>query len=139
MNTKRIIIFRMSIKSIEDFEYKESLKSAWGVKIESAKWFPKEVSDWIIYHSTILGVPETYISIPLLVSIAYCSQHSIVTAGEFHSEPIILYGLVCGRSGMTKSAALGKILNLFNKIENVNGESYIFDSGTLEGLMLFMK
>ena len=29
----------MSIKSIEDFEYKESLKSAWGVQIESAKGF----------------------------------------------------------------------------------------------------
>ena len=73
--------FRMSIRSIGDYEYKEALKSAWGVQIDSTKWFPKEVSDWIIYHSTILGVPETYISIPLLVSIAYCSQRSVVIAG----------------------------------------------------------
>ena len=60
---------------------------------------------WISHHAIILGVPETYISVPLLVAVAYCSQHTSVKM-DFHTEPIVLYGLVGGRSGTNKSASL---------------------------------
>ena len=114
--------------------YKDCVRKAWGVAAETENWFPEEVVKWIKYHATILGVPDTYLSIPSLVTIAYSSQHSTVTAGDFHTEPIILYGLDCGRSGTNKSASLQTIVDLFEGVNNQRGTSHTFDSGTLEGL-----
>jgi len=125
---------------IEDLIYKEAIKNVWNFKTDTKEWFPKQIADWVIHHSTVLRVPETYISIPLLVCIAYCSQHCTVTAGDFHNEPLILYALVCGRSGTNKSASLQTVLDLVGDIENkIFRESHTFDSGTLEGLMMAMR
>ena len=68
-----------------------------GVTIEVEKWFPEEVADWITYHSTILGVPETYIAFPLFTAVAYCAQHATVKLADgMHEEPVLLYSLIGG-------------------------------------------
>ena len=54
-------------------------------------------------------------------------------------EPVILYALVCGRSGTNKSCSLKVILELLNGIENNTEASHTFDSGTLEGLMQSLR
>ena len=126
-------------KEIGDAEYKKILKDVMGVPISIESWFPLEVSDWISYHSTLLGVAETYIAFPLCTAVAYCAQHATVKlADEMHDEPVLLYSLVAGRSGTNKSASLNKILNMILNIENPKG-NHDFDTGTLEGLMKGMS
>ena len=126
-------------KEISDFEYKKILKDVSGIVIEVDKWFPEEVADWITYHSTILGVAETYIAFPLCTAIAYCAQHATVKlSDDMHQEPVLLYSLVAGRSGTNKSASLSKILDMILRIDNPNG-NHEFDTGTLEGLMKGMR
>ena len=95
---------------IQDVDYKDAIRKAWKLEIDTKKWFPKEIAEWIVHHATTLGVPETYISIPFLVAIAYLSSHATVTAGDLHTEPVLLYALVCRRSGTNKSASLNIIL-----------------------------
>jgi len=78
-------------------------------------WFPPEVCSWTSYNATLLGVPETYISIPFLVATAYCAQHTVVTI-DFHTKP-------------TKSASLQLVMELINNIPNVNPNAgHLFDS-----------
>ena len=84
---------------IDDTDYKWVITNAWKVKYDTKTWFPNQVTEWVNHHSTILGVPETYLSVPLLVSGAYCSQHATVNAGDLHIKPTTLYALVCGRCG----------------------------------------
>ena len=125
-------------KEISDFEYKKILKDVSGIVIEVDKWFPEEVADWT-YHSTILGVAETYIAFPLCTAIAYCAQHATVKlSDDMHQEPVLLYSLVAGRSGTNKSASLSKILDMILRIDNPKG-NHEFDTGTLEGLMKGMR
>ena len=69
-------------QSIDEIEYKEAISKAWKVKLETKERFPKQIADWINHHTTIVGVPESYLSIPLLVSAAYCSQHATINAGD---------------------------------------------------------
>ena len=98
-----------------------------------------DIASWITHHSTLLGVPDTYISSPLLIAAAYCAQHSTVSYEDLHVEPVILYGLVVGRSGTNKSASLKIIMDLIDSIENKSGNiPHTFDSGSLEGLMKSM-
>uniref|UniRef100_A0A7M5XL40 DUF3987 domain-containing protein n=1 Tax=Clytia hemisphaerica TaxID=252671 RepID=A0A7M5XL40_9CNID len=122
---------------VDDAEYKNALHSCWSIETDFAKWFPDEIAEWIQYQSTILGVAQPYLSIPLLVAVSYCSHQCSVTAGANHTEPLILYGLVVGRSGTNKSAALHKILDIVKSIEV--SESHTFESGTMEGLLVAMR
>ena len=85
--------------SIDEAEYRSILKNAWKVDFEVNKALPNETSAWVKYHSTVLGVPETYIVWPLLAAASYCAQHSFVNVNDLHQEPILLYTLVAGRSG----------------------------------------
>ena len=90
-------------------------------RIEIDRWFPIQILDWIKHQSVRLGVPETYITHPLLISLSYLAQHSTaayVLKHQFtqedvviHEEPLILYGLAVGQSGTCKTACL----NLFSK------------------------
>ena len=125
---------------IDEFQYKDALKESWKVPTVCKDWFLGEISKWISHHAIILGVPETYISVPLLVAVAYCSQHTSVKM-DFHTEPTVLYGLVGGRSGTNKSASLQLVTDLLNNIDNINNDkaSHLFDSGTMEGLMQAMR
>ena len=82
-------------------------------------WFPHDVATWVKTNSTRLGVPDPYIGIPLLVTLAYLSRKSIVKyvlevnheendiledqdegasteCIDLHIEPLILYGVVAG-------------------------------------------
>ena len=84
----------MSVKQqIENNEYRKLLKHVWNVKFDASECFPEEIKNWIVYNST-------YIAWPLLVATSYCAQHSTVNATDFHKEPILLYGLVVGHSGI---------------------------------------
>ena len=126
-------------QAIDENDYKESIREAWKIEIKIKDWFPEPIFKWISHNATILGVPDTYIAIPFLVAVAYCSQHTTVTV-DFHTEPLILYALVGGRSGTNKSASMQIILDIVNGIENQHGDaSHTFDSGTLEGLMQSMR
>ena len=95
-------------------------------------WFPPEYVRWIRLMSTKLGVNELYIALPLIVSVAYCTQHSSAryvmknNAGEdvvLHEEPLILYGLVAGESGTNKSGAIKILMDLIDGIRNVHGDN----------------
>ena len=55
-----------------------------------------------------------------------------------HHEPVLIYGLVGGRSGTNKSAALKKVTDMVMGIENPNPGTHVFDTGTTEGLMKAM-
>ena len=125
--------------------------------------------NWIRLHSTRLAVPETYLAKPLLVSIAYLSQRSCATYRmkievdeedeadddenivveddgkkyviiEFHSEPLILYGVISGESGTNKSAALNIFAKIIESIPNNNGPNieHTLDTFSLDGLMTAM-
>ena len=141
-------------------------------------WFPPPIVEWIRLHSVRLGVPDTYMAIPLIVTIAYLSQHSSCTYRikleeepvseemninesldelppttmshhhgtpsssttsspvnsrddevsandeekymEFQSEPLVLYGVICGESGSNKSACLSEFSKSVDKIPNYN-------------------
>ena len=134
-----------------------------------SNWFPAKVVNWIRLHSTRLGVPDTYLALPLLVSIAYLSQRSCATYRmkievdeedeadddenivveddgkkyviiEFHSEPLILYGVISGESGTNKSAALNIFAKIIESIPNNNGPNieHTLDTFSLDGLMTAM-
>lgn len=124
---------------IDELDYKSALQEAWKVNNECKNWFPTQISEWVSYHATILGVPETYIAVPLLIALSYCSQHTFVKM-DFHTEPTLLYGLVVGRSGTNKSASLQLITDIVNGIQNKNANAdHLFDSGTLDGLMQCLR
>lgn len=77
--------------------YENSIKKLWKIDFDVKKFFPAEISNWIKYQSTILGVSDLYICWPLLVTTAYFSQHTFVrTSNSIHIEPLIIYGLVGG-------------------------------------------
>ena len=159
-------------------------------------WFPPQIVRWIRLHSIRLGVPDTYMAIPLIVTVAYLSQHSSCTYRikldeepvadqinpdesfdespetlmshgtpsssttsspasceaeelngkdeemfmEFQSEPLVLYGVICGESGSNKSACLNVFSKLVDKIPNYNGPKveHTLDTFTLDGLMSAM-
>ena len=84
---------------VDQSQYRNIIKNAWNVRFDVEECFPKELSYWIKYHATVVGVPTTYISWPLLITASYCAQHSFVQVNDIHQEPTILYGLVVGRSG----------------------------------------
>ena len=120
-------------------EYKKVVERVSGISVDTSKWFPSAVSEWITYHATLLGVPDTYISYPLISAISYCAQHAIIRLeDEMHHEPVLIYGLVGGRSGTNKSAALKKVTDMVMGIENPNPGTHVFDTGTTEGLMKAM-
>ena len=99
-------------------EYKKVVERVSGISVDTSKWFPSAVSEWITYHATLLGVPDTYISYPLISAISYCAQHAIIRLeDEMHHEPVLIYGLVGGRSGTNKSAALKKVTDMVMGIE----------------------
>ena len=87
----------------------------------------------------MLGVADTYISYPLMSTMSYCAQHAVIglEAGT-HDEPVLIYGLVGGRSGTNKSGALKKVVDIVMDIENPNQGTHVFDTGTTEGLMKAM-
>ena len=88
------------------------LKEAWKIADDPSECFPEDIATWIKYHSTMLGVPKSYLSVPLLVSTAYCAQHTTVSFEDMHTQPVILYDLVAGRSGTNKSGSLKSILDV---------------------------
>ena len=120
-------------------EYKSIVEQLMKIDVVTEDWFPPSVTQWIQYNSTLLGVPETYISYPLVSAVTYCSQHATVSLEDgTHDEPVLLYALVGGRSGTNKSAALRKITDMVMEIENSNAGTHVFDTGTSEGLMKAM-
>eukprot|EP00111_Clytia_hemisphaerica_P007161 TCONS_00020809-protein len=121
---------------IDSSSYQKAVKAAWGVPFDIKQCFPEEISNWITYKATILGVPKSYLAIPLIIGTAYCAQHATISYEDLHCEPVILYGLVVGRSGTNKSASLKIILDMISSIDNLSGNlPHTFDTGTLEGLM----
>ena len=112
-------------------------------------WFLEEIAFWVKYEATRIGVPDTYIAIPLMVSVAYFSQHTTVgytlqheKTGELitmHQEPIILYGLAVGDSGSNKTGCLNFFSELLDSIKNVNGADHTWESGSLNGLTGLQK
>lgn len=152
--------------------------------IDIRGWFPPKILNWINLHSTRLGVPDTYLAIPLLVTVAYLSQHSVSTYRlditepqeeetreearfevppsdeesenvdndddtnldsdctymDFHTEPLILYGVISGESGSNKSASLSIFQHLVDAIPNCNGKDvdHTLDTFSLDGLMSAM-
>lgn len=85
---------------IDEKTYSKCLQELWDVPFDLDSLFPSKIKRWIEYSSKILGVPHSYIAIPLLVAISYCSQHTDISVGnDLHKEPALLYGIVAGRSG----------------------------------------
>lgn len=85
---------------IDEKTYNKSLQELWDVPFNLEALFPFKIRRWIEYNSKILGVPQSYIAVPLLVAISYCSQHTDISVGNgLHKEPALLYGIVAGRSG----------------------------------------
>ena len=124
---------------LDFLEYKKILSEVTNIPVDTRNWFHPRIADWIQYHATMLGVPDTYIGFPIIASVAYCSQHATVSLDDgTHSEPVLIYGLVGGRSGTNKSAALKKVTDIVFDIKNPNG-GHLFDTGTLEGLMKGMQ
>ena len=121
---------------LDESDYRTILKKCWENSLNTKECLPRAISDWVEYNASIMGATI----IPLLVTTAYLSQKSTVTACDLHTEPLILYGLVAGRSGTNKSGALGIFSDLLNEVKNsFESGCHTFDSGTLEGLLKAMK
>lgn len=113
--------------------------------VDISDWLPDEYVKWVKMEATKLGVHDVYITYPLLVAVSYLSQHSEASylikneAGDvinLHTEPLILYGLVCGDSGSNKSGAIKVIMDIVDSIYNVHGEvDHSLDTFSLDGLM----
>ena len=67
-----------SNKVITEAEYIDILKNAWDTPLAIEECFPEKIARWIKYHAILTGVPNSYISHPVLVTTAYCSQHAFV-------------------------------------------------------------
>ena len=124
---------------MENSEYRRIIEECTQIAVETNNWFPTPIANWIKYNATILGVSDVYLSYPILSAITYCAQHATVELEDgMHKEPVLLYGLVGGRSGTNKSAALKKITDMISNLENPRGMPHVFDTGTAEGLMKAM-
>ena len=66
------------ITTITEAEYVNILKEAWETPLIIDECFPPKIARWIDYQAVLAGVPGTYISHPVLVTAAYCSQHAFV-------------------------------------------------------------
>ena len=125
---------------LEFGEYKQIVEKVSKIKVDNDEWFPPPVAEWIHYNATLLGVPDTYISYPLVSAVCYCAQHAIIELEDgMHKEPVLIYGLVGGRSGTNKSGALRTVTDIVMAIENPNHGTHAFDTGTTEGLMKAMN
>ena len=109
-------------KFVGEAECRKVLEKCWKQTFDAKECFPGEIYKWIRYESMLAGVPESYISWPILVCTAYCSRHATVEieapmkseSGSnpipnrkkrviMHTQPLILYALVVGRSGKSYS------------------------------------
>ena len=130
----------MAKQNIDESVYNNCIRDLWKLEYDIGNFFPAPIAKWIEHKATILGVSPTYIAWPLLITTSYAMQHTFVSAvNGIHVEPVILFGLVGGRSGTNKSAALNSVISLVNDIRNEFGQEHIFESGTLEGLMKAMS
>ena len=68
----------------------ELLKDVWelSANYDISDWFPQDIAKWLKYQCTLLGVPDTFLSVPLIVSIAYLSQHATAEYKDIHSESL---------------------------------------------------
>ena len=118
------------LSPLDDVQSRIMMEECWSIKSECKNWFPAPIYEWVKRHSTILGVPDEYLALPLLVATAHLSHHSHVKINRMYKEPIIIYSIVAGRSGTNKSGSLSLIADI---VEELKPDS-IFDSGTIEGL-----
>ena len=65
---------------IDESEYRSFLKNAWKVPFILEDCFLKAIAEWVSYHATVLGVPNSYVVWPLLVATSYCAQLTFVYA-----------------------------------------------------------
>ena len=119
-----------AIGGLDDVQLRNMLEGLWDIPYNCNDWFPGDIYQWVKREATVLGVPEAYIAIPLVVATGHLAQHVRVEVDSSHTEPTIIYGLVAGRSGTNKSAALGRIADMVDEIV----PNSIFDSGTMDGL-----
>ena len=118
------------LSPLDDVQSRIMMEECWSIKSECKNWFPAPIYEWVKRHSTILGVPDEYLALPLLVATAHSSHHSHVKVNWMYKEPIIIYSIVAGRSGTNKSGSLSLIADI---VEELKPDS-IFDSATIEGL-----
>ena len=111
---------------------KNITEELWKVSNSCKQWFPKEIHDWVFEHARRLGVPEMYLSIPLLITVSHLSMHTIIELDKLHKEESILYGIVGGDSGSNKSGALKMFSGMIDRIRT----PIKFDTGTSDGLRL---
>ena len=122
---------------IEDHTYRKALENSWNVPINENEIFPENILCWLVKKSNELGVPVSYLTYPLMTSIAYCLGGSSVRVTETYTEPVILYCLVSGRSGTNKSGSLSLMKDMLCSVNMAT--EHVFDTGTMEGLMGTMK
>ena len=100
INEHYVLKLKMFKPAFTEGEYKKILKEAWSNNLIIEDAFPSEIATWINQKAALGGVPASYIAWPLLVTAAHCSQHSFVEIPNIlMKEPLLLYGLVVGRSG----------------------------------------
>ena len=116
----------------EEATFKNIKENLWKIPQTTENWFPKQISEWIYEHSRRIGVPETYISVPLLITASHLSMHMKVQVDDQHHEESILYGIVGGDSGTNKSGALKIFSEMIDRIRS----PLKFDTGTSDGLRL---
>ena len=108
--------------------YESALRKSWDEKLEG-ETFDDTISYWIAKTATKLGVPEAYLTFPLLSATAFTLGESYVKVCDSYKEPIIIYSLVAGRSGTNKSGSLSTITNLIQNLPSQADRSHLFDTG----------
>ena len=119
--------------------YEEALTKSWSIILNEMETFPDAVRDWLKLKATELGVPYAYIAFPLLSAVAHVMGKSFAQVSANYEEPVIIYSLVAGRSGTNKTGCLSLISNLIRNLKTESGNSSVYDSGTMEGLLSTMK
>ena len=109
--------------------YEQALKKSWSIELDEEMSFAPPIYQWIQKKATQLGVPSTYISLPMLSAVAFTLGESYVKVCDSYVEPIIIYSLIAGRSGTNKSGSLSIITDMINKLPTEANRSNLFDTG----------
>ena len=114
------------------------------ILMDIEEWLPIEIASWVNFHSKRLGVPKTYVVMPLLITVTYLSKVNYKIFHndrdmDIHTEPIILYSMVVGESGTNKSPCLNLFLELLDAIPNSFNAEHTYETGTIDGLMKTMS
>ena len=73
-----------TVGGLDDNQVKNMMESLWEIEYNCKEWLPKEIYEWVKSEATILGVPQAYVAIPLVVATGHLAQHTKIEVDASH-------------------------------------------------------